>query len=376
MTQRALDHLCDLRVAHLIESDGPGGAERMVAAMATEQQAAGCDVVVVLPAHGEGWLGEQLAGTGVTIECVDLNGLGSVASVRHLERLLRRREIAVAHSHEFTMGVYGAYASWRTGASHVITMHGGRYYAQRWRRRLALRVGVAMGGALVAVSTPLAKDLSRDLFIRRSRILTIPNGVRFDRAEGSSLRGELGLAPGDRLVLAVGNLYPVKGHEYLVQALAALASRFPGLHVAIAGRGDQEGALRGHAQALGVGGRLHLLGLQSDIPNLLAAADVFVLPSLSEGLPLALLEAMASACAIVATAVGEVPAVLDGGRAGLLVSPADPVALAAAVARLLGDQGESARLGAAAAARAETEYGHRRMLERYENLYAALITRS
>jgi len=375
MSQGALSRVSGLRIAHLIESDGPGGAERMLATMARALRSAGCEVLVVVPDRGEGWLAEQLVSTGVTIEPFTLDGPVSPAGVLRLAALLRRYGIAVAHSHDFTMAVYGACASWHARIGHVITMHGGRYYAQRWRRRLALRAAVAMSDHLVAVSTQLADHLSRDLWIKRSRVRTIPNGVGFAPVESSSLRRELGLASSDRLVLGVGNLYPVKGHLFLLDALALLAPRFPQLHVAIAGRGDLESALRGRAHELGLGDRVHLLGLRSDVANLLAGADVFVLPSLSEGVPLALLEAMASARPIVATDVGEVSVVLDAGQAGLLVKPADAPALATALAHLLTDADAAHRIATAAAARAAAEYGLPRMLERYADLYVDLRSR-
>ena len=120
--------------------------------------------------------------------------------------------------------------------------------------------------------------------------------------------------------------------------------------------------------------RFHLLGLRSDVANVLAGADVFVLPSLSEGLPLALIEAMLAARPIVATTVGEVGAVLDGDatHAGVLVPPGDAAALARALADVLSDPNEARRLAAAAALRAE-DYTLARMTERYVGLYATLL---
>ena len=118
---------------------------------------------------------------------------------------------------------------------------------------------------------------------------------------------------------------------------------------------------------------MHLIGLRSDIANVLASADLFVLPSLSEGLPLALLEAMTAGCPIVATDVGDVPTALDHGRAGLLVTAGDPAALAAGMARLLGEPEEARRLGIAASDRAAAEYGLRRMVERYARLYLEVL---
>src|SRR5207249_10181162 len=241
----------------------------------------------------------------------------------------------LAHSHEFTMAFYGAWAARRARVPHVITMHGARYYAGRLRRRVALRAAAGLSGGVVAVSQALAGQLARDLWIRSTRITTIPNGVRFDPLAESTVRSELALSPEDHLVVTVGNLYPVKGHRVLLDAAALLSSQHPNLHVAIAGRGELAAALAEQARELGFAGRLHLLGLRSDIPNLLAAADVFVLPSLSEGLPLALLEAMFAGCPIVASDVGEIRTVLANGDAGMLVPPGDAPALAAALRGLL-----------------------------------------
>jgi len=344
----------------------------MLASLAGELQAAGAENVVIAGAGGEGWLARELQGTGVQVEPFRLDRSISPGFARWLALTLRRHRVALAHSHEFAMAVCGAWAARGVGVPHLFTMHGGRYYAHRLRRRVALRLAGALSGAVVAVSQTLARQLGRDLWIPASRILTIPNGARRARMTGSSLRTELKLGVSDQLAVAVGNLYPVKGHAYLVEALALLAGRFPRLHVAIAGRGELEELLRNRAYALHVGNRLHLLGLRSDIGNLLAAADVFVLPSLSEGLPLALLEAMLAGRAVVATTVGDVPAALGGGRAGMLVPPADAEALAAGLTEILSDPARARRLSGAALAAAQ-EFTVRRMVERYIGVYARLL---
>lgn len=361
-----------LRIAHLIESDGPGGAERMVASLATELQSAGADNVVFVPERGEGWLGRELRGAGVRTEVFRIDRPLSPAFAGWLAGALRRHRIAIAHSHEFSMAVYGAWASQRAGVPHLFTLHGSRYYAARWRRRIAMRAAHAFSGATVTVSAGLADHVSQDLWIPRARIITIPNGARRAANGGPSLRDELHLSSSDQLAVAVGNLYPVKGHAHLLDALALLASRYPNLHVAIAGRGELEGALRDRARGANIDARFHLLGLRADIGNVLAGADVFVLPSLSEGLPLALLEAMLAERPIVASAVGEIPAVLENGSAGALVPPGDAAALADALAGLLSDPARARRLGAAAERRASREYSLSRMVERYAGLYASL----
>jgi glycosyltransferase involved in cell wall biosynthesis len=236
-----------------------------------------------------------------------------------------------------------------------------------------MRAAIAGSGRLVAVSNPLAARLSADLRLDRSRIATIPNGVRHERVVPASLRGELGLDAGTQLLVAVGNLYNVKGHRHLVDAIARLAGRYPLLHLAICGRGDLEGPLKAQAGVLGIADRVHVLGLRPDVPGVLAAADVFVHPSLSEGLPLALLEAMFAARPIVASDVGDVGTALAGGEAGVLVPAGDPSALAAAIARLLDDPRSARSLGDRAVRRAHAEYDVSQMVRRYVSIYRELL---
>ncbi len=373
MSADALQAIRGVRIAQVIESDGPGGAERVLVDLATQLQAEGCYSLVIVPARGEGWVGREAEAAGLPTEHFELDSGVSLRYARSLTSIFRRHGITLVHSHEFELTVYSAWAARRTGIGHVATMHGSRYYADRLRRRLALRAAWTLGGRLVAVSSSLADHLSRDLWIPRRRVVTIPNGVRWSPSPGPSLRDELHLGSADRLILTVGNLYPVKGHRFLIDALARIGERHPAVHVAIAGRGELETHLRMQAQALGVGHRLHLLGLRADIAALLAAADVFALPSLSEGLPLALLEAMFAGRPVVASDVGEVRAALNDGEAGLLVEPGNVEQLAGTLDWLLSHPADASRLGDAAARRAAAEYDIKRMVARYAEVYQELL---
>jgi glycosyltransferase involved in cell wall biosynthesis len=362
-----------LRIAQLIETDGPGGAERVVAQLARTLAAAGNPTVVFVPQRGEGWLAEELRGSGVAIEGFYLDRPLDPGLAARLAEAFRAHRIQLAHSHEFTMSVYGAWGAWGSSIPHVMTMHGGRYHAGQLRRRIALRAASQASQATVAVSDTVARALRRDLWIPRNQVTVVPNGVAPPRGDGT-LRAELGLAPHERLLLAVGNLYAVKGHRYLVEALAWLRGQGFAVHVAIAGRGQEKQPLAEQAHALGVSDQLHLLGLRSDIGNLLSSADLFVLPSLSEGLPLALLEAMLAGCAVVASNVGDVATALDHGTVGRLVPPADSHALAHALGRLLAHPADAHFLGARARQRATTHYTVDRMVERYVALYGKLLS--
>ena len=374
MRHSAAELLGRIRVAQVIESDGPGGAERVLAELSGSLHRAGLAVVGVLPLTGEGWLARELEHVGIQVERVPMNGPLDLASIAALTRVFRRHSITAVHSHDFQMAVACAAASWRVGAAHVMTMHGSRYYAERWRRRAALGLAVrAPRSALVAVSHALATHLRRDLRLSAGKVSVVANGVPLrGPAVPARLRADLRLKRDDQLVLAVGNLYPVKGHRDLIDALSLLDAGDRRVHLAIAGRGDLAEALTSHACDLGMSDRVHLLGLRADIPELLAAADLFVMPSHSEGLPMAVLEAMAAGLPIVATAVGDVPRALDHGSAGLLVPPASPTVLAAAMRLLLDDRRLARTLGERAAVRVRAHYSLQAMADRYASLYASL----
>lgn len=122
MSGNPLEQIRGARIAHLIESDGPGGAERTLINLASCLNDSGSWNLAIVPSHGEGWLARELAARGVTVERFALDRPMSPECARGLEATFRRHNIALAHSHEFTMAVYGAWASWRTGVKHVITM--------------------------------------------------------------------------------------------------------------------------------------------------------------------------------------------------------------------------------------------------------------
>ncbi|NUO64184.1 MAG: glycosyltransferase family 4 protein [Gemmatimonadaceae bacterium] len=365
-----------LRIALLNETGGPGGAEHMLLDLAEGLRARGHEVIPIGPDDRNPWLGEQFRARGFAPETYSMRGLADLRCLRGIATMLRRRGAQIAHSHEFTMGVYGAGAARIARIPHVLTMHGGRYYAGKLQRRIALGIAARLTGAVVGVSSSAARELERTLRLRPGRARVVPNGVPERRGDGERVRRELGLGAGERLVVAVGNLYPVKGHIVLLRALASLSGEERARTiVAIAGRGEEEARLLAFARERGIADRVRLLGYRSDAADVVTAADVYAMPSLSEGLPLALLEAMMAGRAVVASSVGGIPEAARDGEHALLVPPGDEDALAAALRRLLGDAGLRERLGRAARARALEEHGIARMLDAYEQIYSELVTR-
>ncbi|MFO0687461.1 MAG: glycosyltransferase [Myxococcota bacterium] len=372
-----------LRIALALESSGPGGAENMVVQLGLALKALGHAPIVVT--MREGWMTERAAAGGLPVWIEPQRPGLDLGWVARFARRLVRERIDVLHSHEFAMNVFGGTAAVLARVPALSTIHGKHWIADRQRRAIAYRVLARLGVPVVAVSEDLAGYLASGLGIERARIRLVHNGIPMrpmpqasegsragapgegvsDPAARAALRGSVGLPETGLLILAVGNLYPVKDHATLLRALPELGDA----RVAIAGRGEEEPHLRRLAAELGIESRVHLLGLRNDVDRLLAAADVFVQPSRSEGLPLAVLEAMAAGLPVVATRVGGMGEAVVDGETGLLVEPERPDILAGALRRLLGDEALRSRLGRAGRARAEAEFSVETMARRYVALY-------
>lgn len=365
------------RVALMIETNGPGGAENMLVHLAAGLRRRGIEVTPVIRGSSRpSWLQQRFHEAGFEAEPCSVTRALDPAALRRLKAIMAGHRIELVHSHEFTMGVYGRVASWMAGRPHVITMHGGTGFAGRARRRRALGWALRRSEARVAVSDTTADFLAEACGLERETIDIIPNGVDVPAGDRARVRSELGLPDDELLVLAVGNLYPVKGHRTLVGAVARLTDLPLRWSVAIAGRGDEEAGLRDLIASRGLGDRVRLLGLRTDVPDLLAAADVFVMPSLSEGLPLALLEAMSAGVPVVASAVGGIPTVIREGETGMLVPPSDADALAGALGRVLTDRALRTRIASAAGAEIPRRFGVEPMVDAYLAVYRRALGRS
>jgi glycosyltransferase involved in cell wall biosynthesis len=359
------------KIALLLESDGPGGAETMLLTLAEALRDHGVDVFPVVFANGEGWLTGRLAQRGFEVYRPEIRRAIDVQLARQLARWSTHNGIQLLHAHEFTMGFYAGVAGFLSGTPHVLTMHGGTKFANVWRRRFALRLSARSAAAVVGVSESTCDHLASQLRLNRDTMEVIPNGIRVQKGEREATRARLGVGPQERLLLAVGNLYAVKGHSVLVEAAAQLKAhgQLPAWRVAIAGRGDQHDVLTAQIHRAGLDGSVTLLGLRDDIHDLLAAADGWIMPSHSEGLPMALLEAVLASVPVVCSAVGGIPDVIEHGSSGWLVPPNDSAALARAVTELLVNHGEGETRARLAYQQVAASYSSDVMAQRYLSVY-------
>lgn len=360
-----------LVVAQLIEGDTPGGAERLVIQFAEELRRRGHGIITIIPAGGAGWLGQEMQRRDFPWTTIQRRAMFDPRTARDLAAIVREAGATAVHSHEF-IAVHGAAAARRVGIPHVITMHGSPYFAEKWRRRAAFRWAVRRSVRMVGVSRDTSEHAERVLGLAPGSALTIPNGIAPRPGDGAALRRELGIGDEELIVAAVGNVSERKNHLQMLEALLAVRERHPSLAWRMVVAGQDRGcmaAIRALAETNGVSGRVHLLGHRDDTEDLLAAADVFAMPSLHEGMPLAIIEAMFASRPVVSSTAGGVADMFDAGSEGLLFAVGDTPAFATALERLLTDAALRASVGRAARARAERQFGIGPMMDAYERLY-------
>lgn len=362
-----------LVIAQMLESDGPGGAEMVLLRLAEALRSRGHEVVPVGPATGCGWLAEQFRARGFAPERFLLRRPIDWRCVRGMRAMLERRRVDVIHSHEFTMAVYGAAVGKWLGRPHVATMHGNQTMTTQWRRRVALRTAFRWSDAVVTVSRDTKRFLDAQLRLRDDALQVVPNGVPTANGDAARIRGELRIAPDELLVVATGSLVERKGHALLIRALASQPAGGAPWRLAIAGKGVERNRLEELTRELAVADRVHLLGHRDDVGDLLAAADIFAMPSLWEGLPLALLEAMSAGKPIVASATSGIPEAITPEIEGLLTRPGDLDGLTNAIHRLRVDPALRQRLAEYAAARARAEFSIEAMTTAYEQIYLRVL---
>jgi glycosyltransferase involved in cell wall biosynthesis len=369
-----------LTVALLLETDGPGGAEMMFLHLAAGLIARGHRVVPVGPANGSGWLGGRLRSElSLVPRSFHLRGRVDPACVWELSSMFRTEAVDVVHGHEFAMASYATLAARLRRLPSVVTFHSAPdHLLAVWRRRAAMRWAIRTAHEATTISDATREVLVTRLGLDRDTVRAIPNGVPVPQGDGTAVRRELGINDEMPLLLAVGNLYPVKGHDILIQALGVLARENPDVRwvAAIAGRGEEQARLQELTRAMGIEDRLRLLGFRSEVGALLHAADLFVHPSRSEGLPLAVIEAMSTGLAVVASDVGGLREVVTPGVDGELVRPEDPQALAQAILGLLSDPGRRERLADAARRTAVERFGVDSMVEEYLDVYHSTVARA
>lgn len=358
--------MSQLHICHIVLSLEPGGLENGVVNVIRgldprEFSSSVCCLQRV------GAFADRL-GPGVAVTSMDLQPGNHPWMAVRLARLLRAWKVDIVHTRNAESFFYGVVAARLAGVRAVVHSEHGRQFPERplraWLQRLLLRsVNVAF-----TVSQQLKSDLQRELHVPADRFEVVYNGVDVERFLCQRTRALTQSAAHGLLIGSVGRLVPVKNYALLLEAVARLAN-FRSCRLLLIGDGPERAGLERLAARLGLGSRVAFCGHRDDVPQLLEQVDVFVLPSLSEGMSNTLLEAMAAGLPVVASDVGGNRELIEPDRTGMLFRSGDVAALTGRLEQLLGSSELRARLGEAAALRVRAEFSMQAMLARYAQLY-------
>ena len=371
-----------LRIVQLITEMAPAGAEKVVHDLAIGLSAKGHQVCVatLLDAPGQPTtLTDDLPAHGVTVMRLKMRWKGDLLRLSALARLLRQARPHILHTHLWHADLAAKAmlpAIWRRRPALLSTIHIADRRPIHWRFAID-RLTQPWVDQIVSVSPSVMDFYRRRVGAAAHKCVVVPNGINVaayqalpDRRQA---RARCGAASAEPVIGTIARLDPQKGLPVLLQAFGILARRCPRAALLIAGAGPDREALEALAVRLGLANRVHMLGFQQDVRPVLAALDVFVLPSRWEGFGLATLEAMAAGLAVVVTDVPGSRDLVEHEQTGLVVPPNDPLALGRAIIRCLTQTDIRVRMGQRAQTTASS-FSVQKMVDRYEQLYFTLRT--
>ena len=370
-----------IKIVYVITSTGVGGAEKIL-----YHTIRGIDdnkyTVLLCTLKKKGVISKELEKHGVSVHCLKLSekeGLaGWFSSIMVLFRLflyLREQRPTIIHSFLFRANILTRIAGCLTGVPVIISstrVMGGEkgYY------HLIERVTSFMVDRYIAVSGSVKRYIIQKSKVHDGKVSIIYNGVKVKNNSTSSMQNMkmyFGIEDEDNIIITVGRLHKQKGYSYLFHAISMVEKEMPRLKLLIIGEGEDENNLKDLAESLDLNNKIIFAGLRYDVEKILPMTKIFILPSLWEGMPNVLLEAMAAGKPVIATEVGGVPEVVLHGKTGILVPPEDSDAIANAMRYLLQDELKAKKMGEAGRLRVEEHFTIAGMLERTEDLYQELL---
>jgi glycosyltransferase involved in cell wall biosynthesis len=369
------------KVLWLIKGLGLGGAEKLLALAAPHLDRNRYEYQVAFLLPWKTALVAELEATGIPVTCLNHRVNWDLRVISRIARLLQREQIDILHAHLPYTGIVGRIAAQLAGTPHVMyTEHNvqERYHPLT---RVLHQATLGLCDLTIAVSDEVRRSLLASPLVRRAPIRTILNGVDVDGTadlarNSADVRQEFGIAA-DRPIVGVVNVFRAqKRLDVWIQAARKIAEAEPLVSFMVVGDGPLRPSIEAQALKEGLQGRIHFPGLRRDALRLMAAFDVFMLASEYEGLPVAVLEAMALGRAVVATHVGGLPSAINDGEHGILVPPGNPDALASSVIDLLRNDDLRRGLGSAARERVRRNFSLSQMVSAMEQAYTDVLNGS
>lgn len=362
-------------ILHVIDTTGPGGAETVFINLLRALQKTDYRNIVVL--RGEGWVAEEVRALGIEPLLVDSKGSFNMSYLITLRRMVAKEAVDLIHTHLMGSNVYGALLAILTRKPMIATFHGAVDVSAR-ERFLGIKFGIVGLGAkaIVCVSKKLQKDLVDRGTLPVKKLLLIYNGVDptvFSDKIKSGLRQELGLPKDATLVVSIGNIRPAKGYQYLIDAAVSLGNSDNDIHFVVVGHQKEVlfNQLLGQIAQAPVQPKIHWLGFRRDVANILSQADIFLLPSISEGFSISTVEAMMVGVPVIATRSGGPEEIIVDGETGILVPIENSEAIVGAI-QALDDPQIRKKLAEKARENAFCRFSLATMLDQYRDLYEHL----
>ena len=368
-----------IRVLWLIKGLGPGGAERLLTACAAVRDREAFDYRAAYLLPWKDQLAPDLEGLDIAVTCLSMHDERDLRWAIRLRSMLLEHPVDVVHAHSpYAAGVARlvAHSLPRSTRPRLVSTEHNAWPTFGLATR-ALNVATSpLDDAVIAVSGEV-RDSIRGPARRRTEVVVhgvLLEAVRANCARREQTREEFGIGPEDVLVATVANYVPKKDYPNLLEAARRLADRDPSIRLCAVGQGPLERDIHALRHRLGLDEQVILPGYREDAVGVLAGADIFVLSSRFEGLPVALMEALALGLPVVATAVGGVPEAIEHGVEGLLVPPGRPDVLADSIAELAADRSRRKKMSDAARARGDG-FDIERAVRRIERIYCKVARR-
>ncbi len=366
-----------VKVLHLITELNSGGAEQLLATSMQQKWPAHYRHSVVTLYDGDTALAESIRQVGIPVVDLAMKRNGRIRGLWQFYRLLRQERPHIIHSWLIHAALLGRVMGRLTGVPIIVTARHSVDFGSGLRQRLN-RWTSHLDDRTIAICDHMRQVEMAQTGVATEKIVTIFNGipnVTFPERQSArtALLQSLRLPPDALLVGTVGRLHAAKGHADLAEAVPQIVTAMPQVHFVWIGDGPERTALEAQVKRLEIAGHVHFLGDRTDVPALLVALDLFVMPSRWEGLSVGILEAMAAGLPVVATAVGGSPELVIDGEAGRLVPPQDAAVLAQAIRQILINPVLARQMGAAGRQRVQSHFTIEQMVRQTEQLYDALL---
>jgi glycosyltransferase involved in cell wall biosynthesis len=365
-----------LDVLHLIGTLSPGGAERNLYYLAPHLQKSRLRYGICCLAR-RGQFADVVERLGLPVFELGYRKRHFFRTVLRLTRLLKEKRVNVLHTHLFECGLVGRLAAWLAGVPVIIVHEHGKTLWKKWYHRLFERVAIHGTDLRIAVSKDimgLRLELEKTPPSKIRVVFNVVDPVMFevDDRTRRDKRKELGL-DGRFVIGTVGRLIDAKAYDLLLEVARQVCAVKPDVRFVLVGDGPSAAQLQDLRQQLGLAEKVLMLGQRGDIPELMAAMDLYIITSKREGLPVTLIEAMMAGKTIVSTAVGGIPDALSHNENGIIVEPGSKEALVKAVLKIMDDPETMQRLGTRAKATALMRYAPEQVLSQLETIYEELL---